>query len=673
MLRHSRREGANPGVSAKHAARAAESFAAGDFVQAERSCRRALARDATDADLWHLLAAISLTTLRLAQAQEAIDRARRLQPLEGDYANTEALIQERSGDLDRAALSWRHLIMRAPTHADAWYNLGRLALQRGQHREAMDLLLRAVELRPRWADAYKNLGQACFAAGDSEAAEAAFQTALRCTSDDPDSLANLARLRQEADDYPAALHYYRAALQVETDDATLLRMALLMPIFCADSAALASHRARIETQLAALGERSMRLAEPSLSLITPAFYCAYHGANDRALMSALGAVVERAWQPPPLARARRAPRPRVAFVSAHFKEHTIARLYLPLLERLPREDFDVAVLSIGQHGGPLAARVAASANQSLAVAEDLEAARRGLAALAPDVVVYCDIGMDPWSYYLAAERQAPVQCMTWGHPVTSGLANVDYFISSCHVEPADAQDHYRESLVELPCWPVLYEAPTTPQRPLARSDFGFARGEHVYLCPQSLFKLHPDFDAYLATILRTDSYGVVVLIDTRAAWRERLVARFAQTMPDVAARVRFVNSVSARDFGALLGAADVVLDTIHFSGGYTSFETIWAETPFVTERGAFMRGRVTAGLCDLLGLEQGLANGAADYAARAVALACDTGARRNAVDKLASRKHQLLTLDDSVLPAFCAFFNRALAQAEHARSQEAVA
>ena len=113
MLRHSRRKGANPGVSAKHAARAAESFAAGDLLQAERSCRCGLARNTTDADLWHLLAAISLTTQRLPQAHQAIDRARRLRPLENDYANTEALIQERSGDLDRAALSWRHLILTA--------------------------------------------------------------------------------------------------------------------------------------------------------------------------------------------------------------------------------------------------------------------------------------------------------------------------------------------------------------------------------------------------------------------------------------------------------------------------------------------------------------------------------------------------------------------------------
>ncbi|MCC6706007.1 MAG: tetratricopeptide repeat protein [Gammaproteobacteria bacterium] len=670
MSRPSRLYSANTSTGAKHAELAAENFAAGDLAQAERSCRRALARGTSDGLLWHMLAAILLATGRLADARDAIARARRLSPGDADFANTEALLMERDGDSAGAANAWRSLLLSSPEHADAWYNLGRLALHGGHPREAMDLLLRAAQLRPQWADAYKNLGEACFAQGDVEAAEAAFQAVLQCAPGDADSLANLARLRQEADDYPAAFGHYRAALAAGTDDATLLRFALLMPLFSINGAEVAAHRSRVESNLAALTERALTLTDPSRGVATPAFYFAYQGFNDRPLMSALGDIVDRAWRPAPLPRVTPPARPRIAFVSAHFRQHTIARLYAPLLERLPRQDFDVAVLSIGQHDGPLATRIASAADHALAVPEDLHAAREGLKALAPDVVVYCDIGMDPWSYYLAAERQAPVQCVTWGHPVTSGLASVDYFLSSQLLEPPNAQDHYREQLIQLPHWPVLYEEPALPRSLTTRRDFGFMAGENIYLCPQSLFKLHPDFDAYLAAILRRDPHGVVVLIDSRAAWRARLEGRFACTAPDVAERIRFVPPVSSQDFGALLAAADVVLDTLHFSGGYTSFETIWAETPFVTERGAFMRGRVTAGLCDLLGLDEALAHGAEDYAARAVALANAGAVRDGMRAKLARRKRQLLALDDAVLSGFHDFFNVALAQAEQVRSQE---
>ncbi len=670
MSRPSRLYSANTSKVHQHAERAAENLAAGDLAQAERSCRRALARGTSDGDLWHMLAAILLASGRLPDARDAIGRARRLCPGDADFANTEALLMERDGDAQGAANAWRNLLLASPEHADAWYNLGRLALRGGHAREAMDLLLRAVQLRPSWCDAYKNLGEACFAQGDVEAAEAAFQAALQCVPGDADSLANLARLRQEADDYPTALAHYRAALAAGADDATLLRFALLMPLFSINGAEIAAHRSRVESNLASLRERDMTLVDPARGIATPAFYFAYQGVNDRPLMSALGDIVTRAWRPTPVPRVARAPRPRIAFVSAHFRQHTIARLYAPLLERLPRDDFDVAVLSIGQHDGPLATRIAAAAEHALAVPEDLLAARQGLQALAPDVVVYCDIGMDPWSYYLAAERQAPVQCVTWGHPVTSGLASVDYFLSSTFIEPDGAQDHYREKLIQLPSWPVLYEEPAAPRSLTTRRDFGFVGDETIYLCPQSLFKLHPDFDACLAAILRGDPHGVVVLIESRATWRARLEGRFACTAPDVADRIRFVPAVSSQDFGALLAAADVVLDTRHFSGGYTSFETIWAETPFVTERGAYMRGRVTAGLCDLLGLDEAVADGVDDYAARAIALANAGAVRDGMRAKLARRKRQLLALDDAVLSAFGDFFRSALDEA-HTQRREA--
>ena len=128
MSRPSRLYSANSGAGGKHAERAAENFAAGDLAQAERSCRRALARGTTDGDLWHMLAAILLTSGRLTDARDAIARARRLNPGDADYANTEALLMERNGDQKGAANAWRNLLIRSPEHADAWYNLGRLAL-----------------------------------------------------------------------------------------------------------------------------------------------------------------------------------------------------------------------------------------------------------------------------------------------------------------------------------------------------------------------------------------------------------------------------------------------------------------------------------------------------------------------------------------------------------------
>ena len=60
---------------------------------------------------------------------------------------------------------------------------------------------------------------------------------------------------------------------------------------------------------------------------------------------------------------------------------------------------------------------------------NLDAARQGIAASEPDLVFYPEIGMDPVVYFLAFSRLAPIQAVSFGHPITSGVATIDYFLS----------------------------------------------------------------------------------------------------------------------------------------------------------------------------------------------------------------------------------------------------
>lgn len=663
MARKKQQHRRKGGRSGRGAERAAERFAAGDLAGAERDCRHLLRREAGRADVWHLLAAVALAKYDPHTAVAAAGRAVALAPDDPDYANTRALALSRAGRTEDAEAAWRSLIETAPAHAEAWYNLGMLLLETGRREAALEAFEQAVALRPTWADAHKNLGVARFALGDLEGAESAYRDAVHHDPRDGGAYRNLATLRQEADDFDAAMTFYRTAIDLEPNAETLFRFALLAPIFNDETDAIAAHRARVEENVRALEGSALELRDPASGIGAPAFYAAYQGLDDRPLMASLGQAVTRAWQPPPLSPAARPQRPRIALVSSHFRKHTIGRLYAPLVERLERDGYDLAVLSIGTHEDSYAERIRSAADDHVSVPAELGAARTALAELAPDVVLYCDVGMDEISYYLASERIAPVQCTSWGHPVTTGLPNVDYFLSSTLLEPPDGDTHYTESLLRLPAWLTVYDPPGMRPAPLDRADFGFAAHEHVYLCAQSMFKLHPEFDDYLGRILALDPNATVALIESNAPWRARLQARFERHIGADAERIRFVPRQDTAAYHALLAAADVVLDTIHFAGGFTTFETLMLEQPFVTERGRFMRGRVSAALCDLLKLDACVAEGPEDYAARAVAFATDERLRAAHCETLAARKQRLLALDDSVLPAYRACFTGLLEEA----------
>src|SRR5439155_19228973 len=112
---------------------------------------------------------------------------------------------------------------------------------------------------------------------------------------------------------------------------------------------------------------------------------------------------------------------------------------------------------------PLATAVEAAADRFLRVPREPEAARRLVAEQGLDVLLFTDVGMDALTYTLAFSRMAPVQCVGWGHPVTTGSPTMDYFVSSELLEVPGADEHYTEQLVRLPSLGTYYHRLEPPQ------------------------------------------------------------------------------------------------------------------------------------------------------------------------------------------------------------------
>ena len=119
----------------------------------------------------------------------------------------------------------------------------------------------------------------------------------------------------------------------------------------------------------------------------------------------------------------------------------------------------------------LRCEIEALVDSSIVLPGDLQAAREAISEARLDVLFYPDIGMDPVTYFLAQARLAPVQCATWGHPVTTGMPTIDYFLSCDAAEPEGAETHYSEILVRLGGLPFSYRRPSHPNPLGSRADF----------------------------------------------------------------------------------------------------------------------------------------------------------------------------------------------------------
>src|SRR5262249_58481114 len=125
-----------------------------------------------------------------------------------------------------------------------------------------------------------------------------------------------------------------------------------------------------------------------------------------------------------------------------FRDHTIGRLNLGRIEQLSGGRLEIVVLSVGEHRDEMSSAFREAADRFVSIPGDVAAARRLIAEEELDLLFFADVGMSTFTQALSHSRMAPVQCATWGHPVTTGSPMVDLFLSSELLEIAEADEHY---------------------------------------------------------------------------------------------------------------------------------------------------------------------------------------------------------------------------------------
>jgi protein O-GlcNAc transferase len=652
--------------------RAQVAQARGDAAGAVEACQ-ALLRLRPHLPLWSSLGDLLLGLGRDEAAAAALRTALERRPDDVQALVSLGTALQRLGRLGEAREAFQRAIGLDPGAGLAHLNLGRLLTEEGRYVEAEAACRQALALRPDLAMAAYALAGVLRATGRLREAEAAYRQALALQPQFVEAELGLGEvllglLRVEA---ARAVFDAVAARNVSLEAALLARINLAA--LAGSAQEIAAERARFAAGIDEALKRPGVLTEGARAVSSSWFYLAYHGLDDRPLMTALDQMFTA--KAPDLshqalhlaARPPRGDRPiRVGFVSQFLRNHTIGRLYQGFIEGLDRSRFEVVVAHLPKTvRDPMREAIGAAADQVVDLSPGLAQQRAQLAAADLDVLIYTDVGMSPASYALARSRLAPVQAVGWGHPDTTGLTSLDYFISADGIEPDGAEAHYAERLVRLARLPAFYPVPQAPAR-RSRAELGLPATGRLYGCPQSLFKMHPDFDAVLAGIVRRDPQAWLVFLEgPQPEWGEALRQRWRAACPEVAERAVFLGRVAPEAFLGLLAELDVLLDPPHFGSGNTLYEAMAVGTPVVTWPGAFARGRIVAAAYRQMGAgEELIVQRLEDYAERAVAVAGDAGARAALRTTLPEAARAALFDDQAALRGLEAFLEAAVVAAE---------
>ena len=266
-----------------------------------------------------------------------------------------------------------------------------------------------------------------------------------------------------------------------------------------------------------------------------------------------------------------------------------------------------------------------------------------------DIIVYCEIGMDSISYFMAHLKLAKIQCNTWGHSDTSGINTIDYFFSSKLYELPyeESQLHYSEKLILQNSLCTSYVSPISRHNKelfKSRSHFGFTNDVVIYFCAQSLFKLNPLFDEYIIGILSKVPNAVLIL--SESADKSKVIERFNDF--GIGHKIKFFNGMDHFAYMNLINISDIFLDVYPFGGCNSSFEAFSLGKPIVTQPSQMINGRFTTGFYKKMNLEKYVSNSTNEYIKFAVKLGLDITYRK-LVENDINSNNSCLFLDEETI------------------------
>ncbi|WP_291329580.1 tetratricopeptide repeat protein [Desulfovibrio sp. UCD-KL4C] len=546
---------------------------------------------------------------------------------------------------------------------DILYNIGR-------NDDAVLRYREALEYDPVDVSTRNNLGAALKALGKYGQAEEEFKRCLEINPNHPSALVNRGFSAKESGDSDKGAWYFERAVSIAPADLDLklyLCMSRIPPYYDSDED-ITLCRERYEHDLSALyrevtnaekngDKKSLAKLVDAVGKLQP--YCLpYQGQCDRELMKIYGSVIFKAVNasfseivtkaqnsfPFVSMSPKEGERIRVGIVSGHFRNHSVWKMPVKgWVSGLDRKRFEV----VGYSTSHLVDSETDVARQIFDIFRDnlktVTALAESVVSDAPHVLIYPELGMDPLCAKSACLKLAPVQCVSWGHPETSGLESIDYFLSSDLMEPVDGQEHYSEQLVRLPGLGIDYISTSPDPSGDSRADFGLAETDVVYLCLQTLYKYLPQQDRIFTKIAKHVPDSRFVFIANSGAshlnrrFRTRLEKVFSEADLNPHDRLVFLPSLLGDRFQALIGLGDVFLDSFGWSGCNSSLETMSKSVAPVTLPGTLMRGRHTEAFLTRMDLGELIASSAEDYVEKAVRLGLDPDYRRK-MSKLISER-----------------------------------
>ena len=533
---------------------------------------------------------------------------------------------------------------------------GANAANNGEHQQAIAFHCRLLALDPEHSLGLRNLAILLRRNGDLQAAQQFIQRYLHTKPDCPQGLNTYGTILTDLGQHDDAISAYQRAVLADPHNADAYSnlacehhlKAQIDPAFVCSTRAIALAPQRELIWLDHLTHLRRACAFDRLEqvnwwplldqlppeLVSSAFLQVLVLAEQPAEQARLLRCISR-WgdsqaktiqtQPPPADLPTDPQEPlRIGFISADFRDHSVARFIWPLFEHLDRSRFALYGYSTYRVQDSWRARFDQHAT-----------AMRDVAALSPQqlcrniqadgIHILFDLtGFTKGSRTGAfAWRAAPVQISWLGFPGTSGLAQMDYLFLDRYLTPADPSLIREQPLISpgtTVCFSQIDEVPITPVIP------ELERGHLTLGTLNNSYKLTRSTIARWCRVLQALPNAQFLFVRREFQsyiLRANLLAEFERNGIS-SERIHFFNNrLAGRHYLDCYNEIDFTLDTFPVTGGTTTTDALWMGVPVVGLEGPNVHQRVCSAILHHAGHSEWISRSDDEFVQIALDLAAD--------------------------------------------------
>ena len=338
-----------------------------------------------------------------------------------------------------------------PNNDDTYYNLGNIFKEAGKINESINSYNQAVKINHNHVDAYNKLANLYIDIGKINDAYKCFE--------------KLFKLKPDNIEYK-------------------INKALLVTPITQSVKEINSYRKKYTKGLESLKKYKFLIREPADKIELNFFYLAYHAKENLEIKKKTAKFFKKIIPNINYVNndVKKKKIIKVGFISEFLGNHTIAKLFGGLIKNIDRKKFEVVIFHTSLTSkSSMRKEIDDSASKTIILNSKIENQQQQIKEEKLDILFYPDIGMSPTTYFLALSRFAPVQIVSWGHPETTGIDTIDYFLSSALFELNNAKKKYTERLIQLSQFPLYYNPPFAQSKSVLknRSHFNFPKKKKI--------------------------------------------------------------------------------------------------------------------------------------------------------------------------------------------------